>query len=431
MGGRKENSLFLIGLSYKTAPVEIREKLSFDFERLPSILSDIYNLEGVRECVVLSTCNRTEIYVTLEDSFTIKRAEEYLVSLSGCDSGISKYFYTKDGEKVIEHLFRVISGLDSMILGEAQIFGQVKNAYSLACDAKTTGTIVNRLFHHAFRVGKHIRNITSFGHGSVSVSNTAVAFAQNLLGSLKNRSVLLVGAGKIGELCVSRLAVSGLREVYIANRTPGKASSLALRLSGKAVLFESIYELSEIVDIIITSVSSPFPIITGNKLAPRLLRRNGKPLILIDLGVPRNIDGEISVFKNAHLYNIDDLEDVIIENRGKRRLDVEKAEEYIICETHNFCRWIREREVVPAIQNLRDKCEEIRREEMERILHRVSPETYNVIDLVTRRLVRKILHHPTVAIRSSESGMDRERLMQSLRELFIEEMERNTVNILQ
>jgi glutamyl-tRNA reductase len=423
MGRSKEDSLFLIGISYKTAPVEIREKLSVGNDRISPVLSDIYNLEGVRECVVLSTCNRTEIYSTLLPPYAQGQdtIEKYLTALSGDGSDISRHLYRKKGKDVIEHLFRVICSLDSMILGESQIFGQVKNAYSAACDSSTTGTTLNRLFHQSFRVGKNIRNTTSIGQGRVSVSHAAIVLAQKLLGTLENRSVLLVGAGKIGELCVRKLADSGVKNIFIANRTPSRASELALRLSGDAVPFGSIYDFCEKVDIIITSVNSPSPIITGSELAPRLFYRNDKPLILIDLGVPRNIESNLSGMENVHLYDIDDLEDVILDNREKRQLEVEKAEESIFQEVENFRSWLGERDVIPVIQDLRNKCESIRQEELERTRHKVSRETYDALDLVTRRIVRKILHQPTVTMRISESGTVREQLLKSVRELFIEE----------
>jgi glutamyl-tRNA reductase len=428
MGRSKEDSFFLVGISCKTAPVEIREKFSFDSERLSAVLKELHPLKGIRECVAISTCNRTEIYATLKEPFAHAQQEitEYFTALSGIEDDISRYIYTKEGAQVIEHLFRVVSGIDSMIVGEPQIFGQVKNSYSTACDIGTTGTTINRLFHHAFQVGKLIRNTTSVGEGAVSVSFAAVELARKLFGSLDGRTVLLIGAGKTGELCLKSLADSGIKKIYISNRTPARASDLADRLSGEVVPFKSILDFCETVDIIITSVSSRKPILTLDELAPRLERRNGKPLILIDLGVPRNIETAVTDCTEAHLYNIDDLEDVILGNRDKRRMEVERAEELIGKEVNNFCCWLAEREVVPVIQDLHKKCESIRREEMERIRNRVSAETFDALDLVTRRIVRKILHHPTVAMRCSESGEIREQLLKSVRELFIGETGKET-----
>ncbi|MFA6472159.1 MAG: glutamyl-tRNA reductase, partial [Candidatus Latescibacterota bacterium] len=382
MGRSREDSLFLIGISHQTAPVEIREKLSFGNEQLGEALLGIYDLEGVRECVVLSTCNRTEVYATLSAPYHSAqyKIEEYLISRSGNDSEISGHLYLKEGKQVIEHLFRVICSLDSMIIGEPQIFGQVKNAYSAACDLKTTGTTINRLFHHAFRVCKHIRNVTSIGQGNVSVSYAAVELAQKLLGSLENRTVLLAGAGKTGELCVRRLTESGVKNIFIANRTQTRASELAFQLGGEAVSFRSIFDFCETVDIIITSISAPTPIITRNELSPHIVRRNGKPLILIDLGVPRNIEETISDFENTYLYNIDDFENVILDNLDKRRMEVEKAEELIHQEVENFCCWLGEKDVIPVIRDLRNRCESIRQQELQRIRNRVSSETYDALD---------------------------------------------------
>jgi glutamyl-tRNA reductase len=314
----------------------------------------------------------------------------------------------------------VVSGLDSLILGEPQILGQVKNAYSLACDQKTTCTAVNRLFHHAFRVGKLIRNLTSISEGTVSVSFAAVELSRRIFGDLTGRTVLLAGTGKIGELCARRLVESGVTCLYIANRTPSRAADLAERLTGEAVPFERIIELCARVDILITSVASREPIIRKDTLAPVLERRGGTPLFIIDLGVPRNIDPAVSECGCAHLYDIDDLEDVTLGNRERRMLEAEKAEELIRGEVEAFRSGMREREVAPVIRSLRDRCEDIRREELEKVRNRVDAETLETLDMVTRRIVRKILHRPTVAMRSSGTGADRERMLAAVQELFIE-----------
>ena len=421
MGRNTEDAFFLIGISHKTAPVEIRERVSFDFENIGSVMADIRGIDGVNECVALSTCNRTEIYALLEEPRDeIRRAVEgYLLAASGSGMDLHPYFYIHNGARVIEHLFRVVSGLDSMIIGEPQIFGQVKAAYSLAADQRTTGPAVNRLFHNAFKVGKMIRNNTSVGEGAVSVSFAAAELARKIFGNLEGRSVLLVGAGKTGELCARGLVDSGVESLFITNRTPARASDLAERLIGEVIPFERIHEMTGSADIIITSVTSRDPIILREPTAVQLAHRNGKPLFLIDLGVPRNIEPGVSRLDGVHVYDIDDLQDVILDNQDRRRMEAERAEELIQREVGEFCDWLSEREVAPMIRDLHDRCESIRLDELERIRNRVSPETLEIMDLVTRRIVRKILHNPTVAMRSSETGGSRERMLDTIRELFM------------
>jgi glutamyl-tRNA reductase len=421
MGRNTENAFFLIGISHKTAPVEIRERVSFDFESIGPLLAGIRGQEGVAECVALSTCNRTELYALLREPCDDARGgiEGFLLALSGAGEDLRPYFYTRSGIPVIEHLFRVVSGLDSMIVGEPQIFGQVKAAYSLACDQRTTGPAINRLFHHAFRVGKIIRSTTSVGEGAVSVSYAAVELARKIFGNLEGRSVLLVGAGKTGELCARGLVDSGVESLFIANRTPARASDLAERLTGEVIPFERIHDMTGTADIIITSVASRDPVFLREQTAERLALRAGKPLFLIDLGVPRNIEPGVSHLEGVHVYDIDDLQDVILDNQDRRRSEAERAEELIQREVGEFCCWLSEREVAPVIRDLHDRCETIRQDELERIRNRVSPETLEIMDLVTRRIVRKILHNPTVAMRSSETGGSRERILDTVRELFM------------
>ncbi|MFC1691903.1 glutamyl-tRNA reductase [Candidatus Latescibacterota bacterium] len=419
---RKENFI-LIGISYKTAPVEIRERFSFNKESISAALKEIHNLNGIRECVVVSTCNRTEIY-----AFICKPPDEvreeinrYILEVSGMEEAFLRHFFFYTGNKVIEHLFNVTSGLESMILGETQIFGQIKYSYAKACETGCTGSVLNRLFHQAFQVGKLIRNKTSISEGIVSVSSAAVLLGKKIFGGLEKRKVLLVGAGKIGKICAKQLVDNGIKELYITNRTSERANELAEELSGKIIPFESMAEIFDNVDIIITSAASRLPLITKNLLIKNIKHRNGNPLVLIDLGVPRNIEPDVAEIKNTHLFNIDNLEDVTVGNRDRRKTEAVKAKEIIGEKIDDYCTWLEEREVIPVINNLRKKCENIRLEELKIINNRVSAETYEAINLVTRRIVRKILHNPTITMRTSESGEVRDRLVESIKELFIDE----------
>ena len=425
MGRIKKDHLYLIGISFKSAPVEIREKLSFDNTVCSSVLNDIYSIDGIEECVLLSTCNRTEIYLVINQSLSEvrERIEGYLLEISGSNKEILNCFYHLQGEDVIEHLFKVSSGLDSMILGEPQIFGQVKNAYSIASDIKCTGPVLNRLFHHTFSVGKLIRNSTKVGEGAMSVSYAAVNLAKNIFETLRGRSVLLIGAGKIGEICAKRLIDTGVAHLYIVNRTLDRAKDLAIKLRGDAIPFKNLGEIFKKVDIIITSVTSKVPIIKKSDIMHHIDNRKSESLFLIDLGVPRNIESEAGKIDNTFLYNIDDLEGLTLDNLDKRNKEVEKAEKFIQAEIDDFCSWLTKREVSPMIRDLYQSCENIRLKELEKVKNKISPEAYEILDIVTRRTVRKILHNPVITMRASKSGSQRERLLESIQELFIQSTE--------
>ncbi len=419
MGTRENHSFFVIGLSHKTAPVEIRERFSFDTSSSGELIREIRAIEGVYGCVLISTCNRTELHAALDPE--AGGAHDAIASrlFGSAGDGIEEHVYRLEGKKAAEHLFRVAGGLESMILGEPQILGQVKDAYSLACDARATCGALNRLFHHAFRTAKLIRNLTSIGEGTVSVSTAAVDLARNVLGGLDGRTVLLAGAGKIGELCARRLAEAGIARLLIANRTPSRAEELVSRLGGEAVPFEKIHELFATADIVITSVASRDPVILKETAAPYLALRGGDPLILIDLGVPRNVERSVAACGRIHLYDIDDLDDVTLGNRERRMLEADKAEALVADEIDSFFRRLGEHEVAPIIRGLHERFETIRRREIDRVRNRLDPETLDSLDLVTRRIVRKILHQPAVAMRLSVRGDTRDRMMEAVQELFI------------
>lgn len=416
-----EHYFFLSGISHKTAPVDIRERVSFEGSACGAAACAVKEqVPGIRECVVLSTCNRTEFYaVSSGDPAEAKAAfEQYILGETGGDPEILEHFYYRYGAEAIEHLFKVTSGIDSMIVGEPQIFGQVKSAYSVACDYKCTGPALNRLFHHAFRVGKQIRNSTAIGEGSISVSYAAVELARKQFGELGGHSVLLVGAGKAGELCARKLMSSGVDRLFIANRTPARAETLASELTGDVIPFDHIAETAASVDILITSVTSREPIITSKALEYRKRNGNANPLFLIDLGVPRNIESSVAELDNVTLYNIDSLKDIAIGNLDRRRSEIEAAGEIIAREVDDFLAWLSGREVIPVIRDLRVKCEAIRTAELEKMKNRLPTHAYETLDMVTRRIVRKILHNPIIVMRTSESGDQREQLIETVRQLF-------------
>jgi len=421
----------LIGISHKTAPVEVREMVSLDEAAVCTVLTVVGNISGVSERVIVSTCNRTEIYCVVSGDWekTSAAIVDALLQSSGAPVDVRSSFYCLEGDDVIEHLFKVVAGLDSMILGEPQIFGQVKSAYSLACDVQTTGPTINRLFHHAFRVGKLIRNLTSIGEGSVSVSFAAVKLAKGIFGDLTGKSVLLVGAGKMSELCAQNLADYGVDRLMITNRTAARAETLARKLAGEAVPYDALGTTISLADIVITSVAAKEPVICVETLRDKSGPGGNAPLFIIDLGVPRNVDPGVEDIDGVFLYNIDDLEGIALENMDRRKSEAEKAQSLIEREVEEFRMWLSGRHVIPVIRTLHARCENIRLDEMEKIRHRISGETFETLDIVTRRIVRKILHNPVIAMRAAESASHRERLVSSIRDLFMnghEDEQRNT-----
>ena len=413
----------LIGISYKTAPVEIREKFSFGKEAVAQALSEIIKIDGISECVLLSTCNRTELYLVTNghDDVIRERLNAFILDRSGQDENYLRFFYYRRGIEMIEHLFDVACGLDSMIVGENQIFGQIKHAYSVAYDCACTGAIFNRLFHQAFSVGKQVRSSTSICEGIVSVSSAAVMLGKKVMGDLKHRNALLIGVGKIGKMCARQLIDAGIDTLYITNRTIERAVEVADELSGCAIPFESMREMFDTVDIVITSVESSEPLITKQHMEKYRTAGSDKPFAIIDLGVPRNVDPDVASLNNVHLFNIDCLQDVTNENHGRRKREVSCAREIIRKKVDEYRSWLVDREVVPVIHSLYEKCESIRLGELNRISARFDDEVVQAIDLITRRIVRKILHNPTITVRASESAHARNRLLESINELFINE----------
>ena len=418
----------MTGVSHASAPVEVREKVSFDHNACVVVLARLFASPDIEGCVALSTCNRTEIYGIASNTpdDAIRTVHEVLADISQLDEGDLAHLRTLTGVEVITHLFRVSSGLESMVLGEPQILGQVKSAYSTASDAGATGTTLNRLFHQAFRIAKHVRSVTAIGEGAVSVSIAAVELARSSLGALEGRSVVLVGAGKIGELCILRLADAGVARMVIVNRTIEKAEELSRKVCGEAAGFDDLSSLIAGADILITSVAATEPVITTEDITQAHGTDELKKLVVIDLGVPRNVESEATSVPGVTLYNIDDIEGVRLGNMDKRRQEAARADDIIRAEAESYRAWFSEREVVPVIRSLRNRCETIRMDELEKIRNRIPPETMEMLDTVTRRVVRKILHNPTIAMRATDDGDIRNRLIESVQDLFIRDPKDDT-----
>jgi len=324
-------NILILGLNHRTAPIEIRERVSFSEQKLPEALRTLKDCDDIKESLILSTCNRTELYTVAKDvSGGFNSMKNFLNSFHKIPTQeITDYLYTYNNKEAVRHLFRVAASLDSMIVGETQIFGQVKDAYFKAKEANTIGKGLNNLFEEAIRIGKKVRTKTQIGKGAVSTSTAAIELAKKIFESLTDKRVLIIGAGKIGELTVKNLYSRGVSAVLVANRTWQRAQELAAAFKGKAIKFERILEELKNTDIVISSTSAGHFLIKFEDIQRLMQERNNLPLFMIDLGLPRNIDPQINKIDNVYLYNIDDLAGVADANIKERQREARRAEEII------------------------------------------------------------------------------------------------------
>lgn len=414
--------LVVIGLNHVTAPIALREKLSISEERLPDALRALASRESVSECIILSTCNRTEIYAC-----TAAKADDALISdwmgefFAIPAAEFEPFLYSRSGHKAIEHLFRVSAGIDSMVLGEAQILGQVKLAYGAAITESSTGTLLSGLFQQAISVGKRARTETEIGRGSFSVGSVAVGLAKSIFDELKGRVVLIVGAGKMGELTATHLTASGASTVLVANRTHERAVDLAGRFCGRAVSFEDLHSAMQSADIVITSTGASEPIISRQTVSMVMRARRGRPLFFVDIAVPRDVEPGVGGLDGVFVYNIDDLQAAVEEHATGRRAEVDKVEDIVASEVAEFMVRFRTLDAVPVITALRDKFEGIRTQELQRLKERLahlSPEDLNLIDVTTRSIVNRICHTPMIQIKDYAVREDSSERLDAICDLF-------------
>ena len=398
--------ILLVGLSHKTAPLDVRESVSFKssqiLESLPSLRDEL------GEAVILSTCNRMEIYTVTDDAAVdLDLIHRFVADYHGLTvDGISPHMYSRIGADAVHHIFRVSGGLDSMIVGESEILGQVRGALSAATAVKatdTSNTACGRLFHAALRVGRRVRLETSIGRNPLSISYAGVRLAQRVLGSLSDKRALLIGAGEAGSLVARALRTVGVGDLMIANRTESKAEELAGYLSSRAVPFDRLGESLKLADIVIAATDSPGYVITPD-MRDSLHRVPGEsPLFAFDLAIPRDIDPEIAAEFGVRLFNIDDLSAIAEENMAERRRAVSDAELIIDDEVVKFMKWWDSLDVLPTIKALRQNAEDIRQRELAKalgILDDLTPENQQVLDTLTRSIVNKILHDPTDSLKN-------------------------------
>ena len=392
------------GISHKTASLELRERLALSDDVALRVTREILDSGTACEAVALSTCNRTELYLYAADSLAARQsAVERLARTAGVTvAELEPSLYSYSGDAAIAHLFRVTASLDSMVVGEAQIVAQLKAAYQQACEGGCTSTVFNRLFRHALEVGKRVRSETAIGERPVSVSSAAVELALQVFGKFRDHTVLIVGAGETSELTATHLRAHGIDEVLVTNRTFDAAEDLARRVGGNAVPFEELEGHLAKADIVISSTSAPHYVVTRERVERALMRRRHRPIFFIDIAVPRDLDPEINRVRNAYLYDIDDLQHVVEQNRHEREKEAEHAERIVGEELRIINDWLRSLEVVPTIASLREAVEQIRRGELERLSNKLSDfsdDQRAQVELLTNSIVNKILHLPTVRMK--------------------------------
>jgi glutamyl-tRNA reductase len=415
--------VLVLGLSHKTSPVEQREKAALSDSEARGLLAELAASEAVAEAVALSTCNRTEIYVCSPDP---ARAEEVvagaLVARTAIGPGeLACARYLLRDERAAKHLFRVASSLDSMVLGESEIQGQVRAAWQLAAQEASAGPILNELFRQALQVGKRVRSATRIGAGSVSVSAVAVDLAEQVLDDLPGRRVLVIGAGQVAEATALTLLRRGVREVAVANRSAAGARELAGRVGGRGAGLDGLAQELAGADIVIASTGAPHPILLPAQLAPVMSFRTGRPMVIVDISVPRDVDEAVAGIAGVALFDIDDLVRVAEASLNGRSLEARRAERHVQEAARAFAAWRAGRRADPAIAALRARAEEIRRAELDRVAERwegLADADRDRLDALTRRIVNTLLHEPTVALRAAAETGDRLGHLESLRHLF-------------
>ncbi|MCF6158942.1 MAG: glutamyl-tRNA reductase [wastewater metagenome] len=416
-------SILVIGLNHRSAPVEIREKLAFNANNIPTALSFFLQRHPKAEAVILSTCNRVEMYVsTLDDTVQVEDVLSFLAEFHRIElSSFSSYMYHNKNDHAAHHLFFVAASLDSMVLGESQILSQVKEAYTIACMQETTGKVLNLLFQQALNVAKVIHSQTAIGKGKVSISSVAVEFAEKIFQDFTGKIVLVVGAGEMCELLIKHLYEEGARTFIVANRTFERAQELADTYQGQAIKYDLLGEYLGKADIIISSTSAPHYVIHANQVREAIKHRRGNPIFLIDIAVPRDIEPDVGNIDNVYLYNIDDLQSVVNQNIDERTKEIEKCRSIIEEEVEHFMAKIEEMKIEPAITLLRNHFHTIGRDELNRLkpkLRNMNEGDWNQVVYTVERTINKILHHPAKVAKLEAKNGGGYRYVEIIKKLF-------------
>jgi glutamyl-tRNA reductase len=415
--------LIVLGLNHKTAPIEIRERLAFPEDRIETALHQVKSLTSLKENMILSTCNRVEIYAaSREIENAILDLKHFLSRYHALSlKEFEKNLYSFVGEEAVKHIFRVASSLDSMVVGEPQILGQIKSAYNIAVESKTSGLILHRLLHRAFHVAKRVRTETKIGDRAVSVSFVAVELAKKIFETLEKKTVLLIGAGEMCELAARHLVSEGVEKVLVTNRTYERAVALAQEFKGEAIPFDEIGQGLKKADIVISATDSPQYLIHHDQVTKVIKDRKNRPIFFIDIADPRNIEPSVGDIENIYLYNIDDLKKVADENIKDRRKEAQKAEAIVQEEVIKFVNWYHSLEVTPTIVALRKKFEEIRKKELEKTLSLhpdMSDKEKKSLEALTSAILNKILHTPSTLLKQSNDEAMADLYLDTLRTLF-------------
>ncbi|GAB6139431.1 glutamyl-tRNA reductase [Methylosoma difficile] len=412
-------TLLVVGINYATAPVSIRERLAYPMEILPSSLKAFRRLSHVSEAAILSTCNRTEFYCNSDTSNQQPLIDWVAESKQINRQDFAPYLYSHTDSELIRHMFRVACGLDSMILGEPQILGQMKTAYQAACEAGTLGKPLGKLFQHTFSAAKKVRTDTAIGSSPVSVAFAAVQLAQQIFDKLSDQTALLIGAGETIELTARHLSRQGIGRLIIANRTYDKAHSLASQFDGYAIsLAELPNHLAE-ADIVISSTASQLPILGKGRVESALKKRKHKPMFMVDLAVPRDIEAEVEQLQDVYLYTVDDLQHTINQNMNSRREAAQQAEEIIDTQVDHFLAWLRAQDAQTTIRNYRQQAEQHRDEALQKALallkNGVTAE--EALERLAHALTNKLTHTPSAQIRLAAEN-ERHDLIAAVHEIF-------------
>jgi glutamyl-tRNA reductase len=402
--------LLLVGISHRTAPVELRERLDFQARGVADALRSLTGRGSTREAVVVSTCNRAELYVACDEAGTTRQDLVRFVSEFNdvAPGEIAPHLYDVTDLDVARHLFRVAAGLDSLVMGEPQILGQVKDAHSVASDAHTSGPVLNRLFHTSFAVGKRVRTETGLGSGAVSVSYAAVALARKIFGDLGGRSVAVIGAGEMGKLTALHMKSQSVKQVTIISRTMAHAARTAEAIGGaSAAPWEELDAVLGASDIVITATGAAAPILTKAHIEAIMRPRRNRPLFIIDIAMPRDVEAAAGEIEQVFLYNIDDLQATVRENLARRASEVARAEAIVNEEVEKFGGWFRSRGAIPTVVALRERFEAIRRAELERLDFKLSslpPEARARVDEITHLIIEKLLLTPTEQLKALDNS---------------------------
>ena len=409
--------IFTLGINHHSAPLAIRERVAFNAEKLHGALADLTHSQSVKEVAILSTCNRTEIYCSAE---TPELVIDWLSRYHQVDrADLAPYLYTHDQPDAIRHAFRVACGLDSMVIGEPQILGQMKDAVRVAEESGTLGTQLHKLFQRSFSVAKEVRSTTAIGANIVSMAAAGVHLAERIFESVEQQRILFIGAGEMIELCAAHFCARQPKQVTIANRTLERGRVLAERYNGTAIRLDDLAEHLAQHDIIVSCTASPLPIIGLGMVERAVKARRHRPMFMVDLAVPRDIEVEVGELDDVFLYTVDDLAQVVESGRESRQAAVVEAETIIATRVQDFLGWLQARDTVPVIRSLRDSAERMRRHEIEHAMKLLAKgeDPQKVLEHLSQRLTNKFLHAPTQALNLAE-GSERAELQSATARLF-------------